>query len=86
MVPEVIETTGRGRPRRVAVEHGRPVKLVITRLSDETCATDIVLGAYGIKEVLPLGKPVEISFTPTRAEEITYACSMNMVTGIISVH
>lgn len=73
------------QPERVHVEKGRPTKLVITRTSDETCARELVLAAHDIKKDLPLNQPVEIVFTPTKSGDLTYACGMNMETGVIAV-
>jgi thiol-disulfide isomerase/thioredoxin len=81
-----IEVTADGfQPSRVEVKRGRPVRLLITRKTDQTCATDIVLPTHGLTANLPLGKTVEVRFTPTRPGELTYACSMNMIKGVIIV-
>ena len=73
------------RPSRVEVHRGRPVRLLITRKTDQTCATDIVLPEHGLSAKLPLGETVELRFTPTERGELTYACSMNMIEGVIVV-
>jgi plastocyanin domain-containing protein len=81
-----IEVTEAGlAPARVQVAIGRPVRLVLTRTSDKTCATDVVLAELGLRADLPLGRPVELRFTPRRAGELRLACSMNMVSGVIDV-
>ena len=67
------------------MQRGRPVRLLITRKTDQTCAIDIVLPEHGLSAKLPLGKTVELPFTPTKPGELTYACSMNMVKGFILV-
>jgi plastocyanin domain-containing protein len=63
------------------VKAGQPVTLVVTRQVERTCATDIVLKDYGISQPLPLGKPVEVTFTPARAGKVHYACAMDMIAG-----
>jgi plastocyanin domain-containing protein len=84
--PVKITVTGKGyEPWRVRAWKGVPLTLVVTRTTDRTCATELVLPEYGIAEKLPLDRPVTITFTPTRAGELRYACAMNMVQGVIDV-
>jgi plastocyanin domain-containing protein len=72
-------------PERVTVKKGEPVTLVITRITDKTCATAISIPGYDIKRELPLNKPVSITFTPKSAGEIKYVCGMGMPGGVIVV-
>ena len=64
---------------------GEPLKLVVTRTTDETCAKEIVLQDYGINQELPLNKAVTIALTPTKSGELKYACGMGMVSGVLPV-
>jgi plastocyanin domain-containing protein len=81
-----IAVTGQGfQPATVTVQAGQPVVLLVTRKTDRTCATALVLKAYGIDAPLPLGKTVAIRFTPARRGELTYACPMDMIRGKIIV-
>lgn len=68
-------------PERSRIKVGQPVTLVVTRQVDRTCATEIVIQEYGINQSLPKDQPVEVTFTPTRAGPIRFACAMNMVAG-----
>lgn len=80
-----LEVTGEGFvPARAAVKAGQPVKLVVIRKTDRTCATEIVLKEYGILRPLPLNQAVEITFTPAKAGPIRYACGMDMVAGTLA--
>jgi plastocyanin domain-containing protein len=72
-------------PPQVKVSKGRPLRLVVTRKTDDTCAKQIVIAGENIKADLPLNKPVTLRFTPKKAGQITYACGMNMLTGVINV-
>jgi plastocyanin domain-containing protein len=72
-------------PASVTVASGKPVTLVVTRRTDATCATELVVKAYGINRPLPLGRPVEVTFTPERPETLRYACAMDMVAGTMVV-
>jgi plastocyanin domain-containing protein len=72
-------------PWKVGAWKGVPLTLVVTRTTDETCATEVVLPEYGIDRKLPLGEPVTITFTPTRTGELRYSCAMRMFQGVIDV-
>ena len=81
-----IDVTGEGFvPAQVKVKANQPVKLVVTRKSDRTCATEIVIKDFGINKPLPLNQPVEITFTPTKPGKVRYACAMDMIAGVIIV-
>jgi plastocyanin domain-containing protein len=85
---QVIEmaVTSKGfEPAQVAVRAGKPVTLNITRKTDRTCATEIVLKDYGIKKDLPLNQPVSVTFTPTKTGSVRYSCAMNMIGGVLLV-
>jgi plastocyanin domain-containing protein len=84
--PVKITVTKNGyEPWRVRAWKGVPLTLVVTRTTDQTCATEVVLPEYGIDRKLPLNQPVTITFTPTRSGEVRYACAMNMFQGVIDV-
>jgi len=68
-------------PAQSRVKVGQPVTLVVTRQVAKTCATDIVIKDYAVNRPLPENQPVEITFTPTKAGPIRYACAMDMVSG-----
>jgi len=73
-------------PALVKVKKGEPVTLVITRKTDKTCATEIVIDEEKISTKLPLNKPVTVSFTPKKAGEIKYGCAMGkMISGVLKV-
>jgi plastocyanin domain-containing protein len=86
--PRIIDMTVTKRgfnPARVAVQKGEPVRLVVTRETEQTCAKEIVISDAGVREKLPLDKPVTIEFTPQKTGEIRYACGMDMVSGVLVV-
>lgn len=81
-----ITVTEKGfEPEVVTVEAGKPVTLVVTRTTAKTCATELVMPAHGIRQPLPLGQAVEITFTPEKAGELSYACGMDMYKGRVIV-
>ena len=72
-------------PASVTIPAGRPVTLAVTRKTDRTCATELVLSDYAIDLKLPLNETVEATFTPTRYDTIHYACGMDMIKGVLVV-
>lgn len=86
--PRVItmEVTGDGFvPANVPVKAGEPVKLAITRRTDETCATEILIEGTDIKADLPLGQTVEVAWTPKAAGKVKFGCAMDMMIGGVLV-
>ena len=82
----VITVTRNGfEPASVHLKAGQPVRLVVTRTVERTCATDIVVSEFGIKKPLPLNKPVAVRFTPRKPGAIRYACAMDMIAGSLIV-
>ncbi len=81
-----ISVTGDGFvPANIKVKKGQVVRLVVTRKTDRTCATEIVIRDQGINQKLPLNQPVTIEFTPSKSGQLRYACGMDMVSGVIVV-
>jgi plastocyanin domain-containing protein len=73
-------------PADFTVKKGEPIKLLITRTTDVTCAKEIVVDEYAIRTELPLNKPVVVSFTPSKTGALRYGCAMDkMVGGVITV-
>jgi thiol-disulfide isomerase/thioredoxin len=80
-----IDVTPQGfEPTEVKVPRDRPVTLVITRKTEQTCAKDVVLPGGTIRD-LPLNTPVEVTITFTTPGPVGYACGMNMIKGTIVV-
>lgn len=82
-----LKVTEKGfEPSPVTVLKGEPVKLVLTRTTEHTCATEVVLDEYNIHAALPLNQPVELAFTPTQSGKLVYGCAMGkMISGVIMV-
>lgn len=72
-------------PAKVLAKKGEKLRLVITRKTDRTCATEIVIKDHGIDTKLPLDKPVTVELTPKKSGELKYACGMDMIRGTIFV-
>lgn len=83
---ELAVTTDGFVPGNVTVKAGEPVTLVVTRKTDETCATEILIEGTEINAALPLDKPVEVAWTPAKPGKVKFGCAMDkMIGGILLV-
>jgi RND family efflux transporter MFP subunit len=80
----VVSDTGY-EPATVSLRAGVPARLTFMRTSDKTCGTEIVFPSLNIKRALPLNQSVTIDLTPSRTEDITFTCGMNMLKGTVVV-
>jgi plastocyanin len=82
-----ITVTEKGyEPSPIKVKKGEPLTLVVTRKTDNTCATELIIQDSQVNAPLPLNKPVEIAYTPTKSGTIKYGCAMGMmISGVLSV-
>ncbi|RKH24375.1 copper transporter [Corallococcus sp. CA041A] len=65
----------------VLLQKNQPVTLLVTRRTEATCATSLVLADYGIDAKLPLNTLVEIAFTPRQSGTLHYGCPTGETTG-----
>jgi plastocyanin domain-containing protein len=72
-------------PAVVTVKNGKPVKLVVTRKTERTCATEIVMKDFGVNQALPSGKAVTVMVSPKGPGQYRFACGMDMVAGVLKV-
>ena len=85
-VVQIAVTENGFEPTPVTLKKGEPVKLVITRKTDRTCAKAVVFDEPKLKKELPLDQPVEISFTPVKSGDLTYGCAMGkMLSAVLHV-
>lgn len=84
--PLALTVTEKGfEPDHFDLRKGEPVHLVVTRVTDHTCATAILIRDLGIKRALPLNQPVAIDFTPLKTGELHYLCGMKKIGGVLLV-
>ena len=69
-------------PRRAVVPAGKPVTLVVTRDTDETCAKEIVVGSDAPVS-LPLHQAVRIPIEAGVHDSLNYTCGMEMYSGVV---
>jgi plastocyanin domain-containing protein len=81
-----ITVTSKGfEPANVQVKAGHPVRLVVTRRTDKTCAKEIIMDDLGIHQPLPLDTPVTVEFTPSESGTLRYACAMDHISGLVTI-
>jgi plastocyanin domain-containing protein len=72
-------------PASIRLKRGVPAKVTFLRITESTCATEVVFADYGIRRDLPLNQAVTVSFTPRKAGEFVFTCGMNMHRGKLIV-
>lgn len=73
-------------PNEIKVKDKSHVILQITRKTETTCATNIMLKDLNIKKDLPLNQQVEVDLGVLKKGDISFACGMNMITGHIIIN
>ena len=87
-IKDVVEVTVDAKgfhPSSIPAKRGRPLTLIFTRVSDDTCATEVVIADEKIRKDLPLNTSVPLTFIPSKPGDLHFACAMNMVKGEIQV-
>lgn len=74
---EIVVTERGFEPAQVLVTHGRPVTLVVTRM------TEMVMPSHGLRRMLPLRQPVEITFPCDSVGTKPFSCGMGMMSGAV---
>ena len=73
-------------PNRIPAKTGVPITLVVTRRTENTCATEILFKGQPGKTALPLNKTVEVTYTPKASGEVKFGCPKGMkVGGVLAV-
>ncbi len=83
--PVVEVTSVTYEPDTVEAEVGKPIKITFIRRSEQGCGTEIVFPDLKINKPLPLNKPVEVTFTPTKKGVLRFTCGMDMFDGKVVV-
>ena len=80
-----VEVTDAGfTPPSVSVHRNQPVTITFERMTEQTCATDVVFPQLHRGFDLPLHKPVEVKLTAAEVgDTVKFNCSMNMVHGML---
>lgn len=70
-------------PSSISAPPGKPVRLTITRTSDEGCGQQIVFPSLNIRRDLPLNQAVTVEFTMPASGSVAFTCGMDMMRGSI---
>ena len=77
-----VRVTERGfEPSRVTLQSGRS-RLTFLRTTDATCATEVDFPSLGIRRALPLNEAVTVDLPSQDAQEVAFACGMDMLKGV----
>ena len=82
-VIDVIVEGGVYTPARIEVSAGQPVTLRFLRKDPSPCAEKVLFDDLGIAADLPIGQPVELTITPSKAGEYAFTCQMQMYRGTL---
>ena len=77
-----VDATGY-HPDKVHAKAGKPVRLLVTRTTDDGCGQQLVVPSLHLKYELPLNQPVAIDLTMPDKGELAFACGMDMYKGSI---
>ena len=81
-----VKATTKGfEPSKIEVPPGDDVTLLVTRNTDATCATEVVVPSKKLKVDLPLNKEVKVHLGKLAQGEIKFACAMKMMSGVVLV-
>jgi len=72
-------------PIAFKLRRGVPARVTFVRTTEATCAREVVLPDFNIRQALPLNQPVVVTFTPNKRGAFTFACGMNMMRGELIV-
>ena len=81
-----VDVTDKGfEPAEVKVPAGQVVTLVMTRKTDQTCATEVEFASLNRKYARPLNQPVRITLPASRGGTLSYQCGMHMLGGRVVI-
>jgi plastocyanin domain-containing protein len=73
-------------PAKLQVKKGEPLELHVTRTTNDTCATELIIEGTDINAPLPFKEEVVIRWTPEKTGTIKYGCHMQMmISGVLMV-
>jgi plastocyanin domain-containing protein len=72
-------------PAEARAKAGQPVRLVLTRTTDDGCGQELVIPSLNVKRDLPLNQPVSFDLTMPASGAVKFACGMDMYRGSIVV-
>lgn len=74
-------------PNSINVKPGTEVTLNVTRITDQTCSTEILVPSKNIKKSLPLNQKIAVDLGIVEKGTIKFGCAMNLMdSGMIFVN
>ena len=70
-------------PAVVEIPKNEAVTLVVTRKTDQTCATEMIIAETGARHDLPKDQVVRIELPAGQPDTLHYACAMDMIKGMV---
>ena len=73
-------------PSNVTLVKDQPVTLIVTRRTEATCASELLIEGTDINVPLPLNQAAEVKWTPAKSGSVKFGCAMDkMVSGLLIV-
>lgn len=72
-------------PALIEVEAGHKLNLVFNRTDKNNCGKTVVFPKLNVRKALPVGKDVIVSFTPSEAGQVAFACGTGKHKGSIVI-
>lgn len=73
------------KPDKITAKPGEKLVLVFTRTAEGECLSQVKI-ADGPVTDLPMNEPVELPVTAPESGKLTFACGMDMATGVVAVN
>lgn len=70
-------------PAEAKAPAGKPVRLTVTRTSEDLCGEELVVPSANVKRMLPLNQPVSIDLTMPASGKLAFMCGMDMMRGAL---
>lgn len=70
-------------PAESHAKAGEPLRLIVTRTTDDGCGQELVVPSLNLKRELPLKKPVAIDLTMPAKGAVAFECGMGMMHGSV---
>jgi plastocyanin domain-containing protein len=70
-------------PAESHAKGGEPVRLLVTRTTDDGCGQELVVPSIHLKRELPLKQAVAIDLTMPQTGTVAFECGMGMLHGSI---
>lgn len=70
-------------PSSLSAPAGKPVRLTITRTSDDGCGQQIVFPKEDVRRDLPLNRAVVVDLSMPSSGSLAFTCGMDMLRGSI---